>query len=385
LWRFARWYREQLDALVIGVTGSVGKTTTREMIHAALKGGFRGTQSPQNFNNHFGLPLSIFGIDGHDEFAVLEMGASHVGEIRNLAEIAVPEVGVVTAIGLAHVEGFGSEDNIVEAKGELLQALPSSGFAVLAGDDKRVRRIADRAACRVILVGEDRDNDLRATNVHSNRGQIVFHAGGMRYTVPAVGRHHLTSALCAVAIGREVGMTPSAIAEGLETFVAAPGRCQLEEIGPWTVVNDAYNANPSSMQAAFSLLREWRAGGKKIVVAGDMLELGDRTIQCHRELGKAAARLGIDHFLVHGRQAVHVVRGALDAGMESHRLAECESLESLLAVLECWLEPGDVVLVKGSRALRMERVVEWMRGQCGIAVEHKLKGYSSRENSRAVA
>ena len=381
LWAFARWYRERQEALVIGVTGSVGKTTTREMIHTTLGTHFAGTQSPRNFNNQFGVPLSILEIDKKHEFAVLELAASKVGEIRELAGIASPEIGVVTAIGLAHLEGFGSEENIINAKGELVEALPPSGFAVLCGDDPRVRRLADRAACPVILVGEAAGQDVRATHVELGRNRIDFRVDGTRYELRVTGRHHLTAALSAIAIAREIGIPACEIREGLKSFVAVAGRCQFEEIGPWTVIDDTYNANPSSMQAACAVLRDWRGQGKKMLIAGDMLELGDRTAICHRELGQSAAIAGINHLMGYGQQAGHVVHGALDAGMPAHGLAECESFDAMLAVLDCWLEPGDVVLVKGSRAMRMERVIEWLRARA----ETGLENTRSRVLTRACA
>jgi UDP-N-acetylmuramoyl-tripeptide--D-alanyl-D-alanine ligase len=357
----ARWYRGKQEALVIGVTGSVGKTTTREMIHAVLGTHFAGTRSPKNYNNHFGVPLSIFAIEPSHEFAVLELAASRRGEIRELAGIAAPEVGVVTAVGTAHLEGFGSEENILNAKAELVEALPASGFAVLNGDDPRTRSLATRARCPVILAGEGSHNNLRAANVTVRKNRLGFEVDKTRYEVPATGRQHITAALSAIAIGREVGLSPAAIAEGFANFKPAPGRCQVDEIGTITVINDTYNANPTSMQAACRLLSDWIGGTKKLLITGDMLELGPRTAAFHHELGKAAAAAGIDHLLVLGRQAEHVVRGAREAGMESHRLAECGSLESLLAVLDCWLERGAVLLVKGSRGMQMERVVEWLR------------------------
>jgi len=381
LWNFARWYRRSQDALIVGVTGSVGKTTTREMIHAVLASRFPGTRSPHNFNNHFGVPLSILKIEGCHEFAVLELAASRVGEIHDLAGIAAPEVGVVTAIGPAHLEGFGNEEHIIDAKGELMEALPRSGFAVLSGDDPRVRLLADRAACPVIFVGQRPDNDLKATHVEMCRDRIRFHVEGMPYAVRATGRHHLTAALSAMALAREIGMDAKAVAEGLNSFVAAPGRCRLEEIGPWTIINDTYNSNPGSVQAACEVLREWRGTGKKLLVTGDMLELGDRTAECHQELGRRAAGAGIDLLMGYGRQAEHVIRGALDAGMDAHRLAVCENFDSMLAVLDCWLEPGDVVLVKGSRAMRMERVVAWLHRRA----EYILEEHTSRGGTRACA
>ncbi|HUG89956.1 MAG TPA: UDP-N-acetylmuramoyl-tripeptide--D-alanyl-D-alanine ligase [Planctomycetaceae bacterium] len=361
LGRLAQWYREGRDALVIGITGSVGKTTTREMVHAVLSARFRGTRSPRNFNNHIGVPLSILDIEGGHEFAVLELAASAPGEIRQLAGIAQPEVGVVTAVGVSHLAGFGGYEKILEAKGELVEALPKTGFAVVPGDEPCASRLAARARCRVIRVGEAAENDVRAQRIHVDHDRLEWHVDGTRYRLRATGKHHVRAALTAIAIGREVDMAEYEIAQGLEAFVPAPGRCQAQRIGPWTVIDDTYNANPSSMQAACRALGDWNATSHKLLVAADMLELGNDAAAYHRALGRSAAEAGIDHLLVHGDYARHVVAGAREAGLDGYRIAECENFEAMLAVLDCWLEPGDVVLVKGSRAMRMERVVQWLR------------------------
>lgn len=360
LWDFACWHRSRLDALVVGVTGSVGKTTTREMIHATLRAGHTGTRSPHNFNNHVGVPLSLLDISAEHEFAVVELGASQVGEIRDLAGVAAPEVGVVTPIGAAHLESFGNEERILKAKGELIESLPKSGFAVLHGDCPNASRLKERAACPVLLVGEGRENQLRATHIETKINEISFRVDGHRYAVHATGRHHVGSALCAIAVAREVGIDEEQIAEGLRRFRPVAGRCRVEQIGPWTVIDDSYNANPSSMQAACELLG-CLGGTRRLMVAADMLELGDRAEECHRLLGRRAAAAEVDHLLVQGINAEHVIRGAREAGMPQHRLAQFATLETMLAILDCWLAPGDVVLVKGSRAMQMERVVEWMR------------------------
>ncbi len=361
LWKFARWQRDRQEALVIGVTGSVGKTTTREMIHAVLSTRHRGIQSPKNYNNHVGLPLSVLDIDATHEFAVLEMGASAVGEIRDLAGIAAPEVGVVTKIGVAHLTGFGSEKQILQAKGELVEAIPPTGFVVLSGDDPKTRSLSQRANCPVILVGEGTGNNLRATAVSTEPGCVRFRVEGRNYEVPATGKHHLTAALAAMAIAREIGLTSQEVAEGLRNFAPVAGRSRFERIGPWGVIDDTYNANPSSMQAACETLKFWKGSGQRILVVGDMLELEPRTAELHRELGRQAAGSHLDYLLAFGEQSDQVVRGARESGMDPHRLAQCENLDALLATLDCWIEPGDVLLVKGSRGMRMERVLEWLQ------------------------
>lgn len=358
---FARWYRSQQEGLVVGVTGSFGKTTTREMIHAVLSAAHPGVRSLKNFNNHIGLPLSLLELDQRHEFAVLEMGASAVGEIAMLAEIAKPEVGVITGIGLAHVAGFGSPERIVLGKGELLEALPPSGFAILPGDDPITRGMASRARCPVLFVGEAENNDVRATHVRVANQRLTFAVDRAEYEVPVTGRHFLRASLTALAIAREFGLSSTQIAAGFENFQAVSGRCQVHSIGPWTVIDDTYNANPASMRAACETLRDWHGANKRLLIVGDMLELGAHAEQAHAEVGRTAAEARIDGLLVFGQHAEHVIRGALDGGLHPSRLAQCDHLEILLTVLDCVLEPSDVLLVKGSRGMRMERAIGWLR------------------------
>ncbi len=358
---YAHWHRPNHEALVIGVTGSFGKTTTREMIHAVLSASHSGIRSVKNFNNHIGLPLSVLELNRSHDFAVFEMGASALDEIALLAEIARPDIGVITGIGLAHVEGFGSPEGIIRGKGELLEALPLSGFAIVPGDDPVTRAMASRARCPVLFVGESEINHVRATNVRLANQRLTFEVEQIEYTVPVSGRHFLTAALSALTIANEIGISPTNIAKGFASFQAAPGRCQVHHIGPWIVIDDTYNANPASMRAACITLRDWQGANKRLLITGDMLELGTHAEQSHIELGRSAAEIAVDGLFVIGEHADLVVRGALAGGLRPSRLAQCDDLEILLTALDCVLEPGDVLLVKGSRGMRMERVIAWLR------------------------
>lgn len=377
---FAAWYRQRWEALVIGVTGSVGKTTTREMIHAVLSVRHTGRRSRRNFNNEVGLPLSLLELEPADEYAVLEMGAARCGDIRKLCEIARPEVGVLTRIGPAHLESFGSLERVYEAKGELLAALPRHGFAVVAGDDDAMRALASRAACPVTFTGEGPHNQVRATDIEFQPGRLRFVVDCKTYELAAPARHYLSAALCALAVAREIGMEPAAIAEGFARFVGEPGRCTVDRGGAWTIIDDTYNANPLSMQAACLCLRDWPAAGHKLLVAGDMLELGGAAHDSHAELGGWIASSHVDRLLAFGQCSGDVTQGALDAGMKPHDVAECRELDALLAVLDCWIEPGDVVLVKGSRQMKMERVVAWLKERGGSRIQNEM-----RAPARAVA
>ncbi len=358
---FAGWHRKQQDALVVGVTGSVGKTTTRHLLHTVLSQQFSGVESPRNFNNEIGVPLSLLEITAADEFAVLELAASQLGDIRKLCTVAQPEVGVLTRIAPAHLEQFGDIETIARTKGELLEALPSTGFAVLNGDDERVRRLASRASCRTILVGERPHNDLIASRTTCSNTHLTFHIDGGDFSLPAMGRHHLTAALAAYAVGIEVGLSQTDIADGFSRFEPMDGRCRPLAIGEWTVIDDTYNASPSSMQAACELLGNWQGDGQRILIAGDMRALGANSHQYHTQLGEQVAATGIDRLLVWGKDAQQVAARAHAVGMDAGRIGACDDADTLKLLLDMWLEPGDVVLVKGSRDMHMERVIERIR------------------------
>jgi UDP-N-acetylmuramoyl-tripeptide--D-alanyl-D-alanine ligase len=355
---FARSQRQRTDALVIGITGSVGKTTTREMVHAALSTTFEGCRSRKNFNNHIGVPLCLLEIERRHEFAVLELAASHRGEIAKLADIAQPEVGVLTSVGVAHLASFGSLEAIAATKAELLESLPPGGFAVINGDDPRCRAAAAVARCRVITVGEHETNQVRANAIEVHRASVRFAVDGATYEIPVVGRHHVAAGLAAIAVAREVGVKPDDIAAGLAQVVAAPGRCEVRQLRPWTLIDDTYNANPTSAEAACRLLADWAGNGQRILVLADMLELGVESAAWHSSVGQTAARAGIDRLVAVGQYASDLLAGARAAGMTSEQLAHGGELDVVGAVLDCWLEPGDVVLVKGSRSMQMERVVD---------------------------
>jgi UDP-N-acetylmuramoyl-tripeptide--D-alanyl-D-alanine ligase len=367
LWDLAAWNRDQSDALRIGITGSVGKTTTRHMLQTVLSRRFSGIESPENYNNRFGVPLSLLALEPSHEFAVLEAGASAVGEITQLAALMAPEIGLITAIGPAHLEGFGGLEEICRAKGELLEALPSSGFAVLNGDDPLVRRLSRRAACRVILVGEEIHNDIVATKVRVNDRRLRFHVGSTEYQLPVVGRHHLASALLCIGVAREIDVSEIEIAAGFKAYLPVHGRCEKLTIGPWTVIDDSYNANPASMLAACLTLRDWQEATRRVLVIGDMLELGEHGAAFHAQIGEVAAECQFDRVVAVGGHASDVTAAARKLGLDPGCLGACSDLATAELLLDCWLEPGDAILVKGSRGMQMERVIQYLQAKSQVA------------------
>lgn len=358
LWQWARWKRRQFRGAVIAVTGSVGKTTTRQMIHTVLKSKLTGSVSPRNYNNHVGVPLSMLQMEPSHDYAVLELGASGPGEIGRLSELCGPTIGVITQVGDAHLGGFGSRWQVALAKAELLAALPLDGYAVL-GEDPWLRRIARQSRAPITWVGRGAENDLVAADVEWTHGTLGFRLGECRFSVPVWGRHHLTSALLAVAVGRILGISDEDSAHALRHFAPVPMRCEVVEARGATIINDTYNANPTAMRAALELLRDFDAEGRRIVVCGDMAELGDEAPLLHRQLGNEIVTLcGADLLIACGQYAGDVVAAARAAGMPTARAIPCRTPEETLPYLGQAILPGDVVLVKGSRALAMERVVE---------------------------
>lgn len=344
---------------LVGVTGSAGKTTTKEAIAHVLGAHFRVLKSVGNFNNHFGLPLMLLKLEPEHDVAVIEMGMSHAGEIRALAKIAQPEIGVVTNVAPVHLEFFDSLAGIARAKYELIESLPASGTAVLNADDEYVSQFGRDFKGKVVTYGTGATADVRAENVQTRGAEgsefDVIIAGARQHAhLPLVGEHNILNALAAVAVGLARGLKPSEAVGALATLVPPDQRGQVLQLGNITVINDCYNSNPKALHAMVDALAAMKAG-RRIVVAGEMLELGPAGEEMHRAAGQHIAGKKIDVLVGVRGLAQAMVEGARHAGTKADFVATPEEAGE-------WLSrearDGDVVLLKASRGVKLEKALE---------------------------
>ncbi|MGM9554732.1 MAG: UDP-N-acetylmuramoyl-tripeptide--D-alanyl-D-alanine ligase [Faecousia sp.] len=351
----AKQRRAQLSLRCVGITGSVGKTTTKEMIAAVLETTFVTRKTAENFNNGIGLPVTVLGLGEDCEAAVLEMGMNHFGEISALTRIAQPDIAVITNIGTMHIENLGSREGILRAKLEILEGLPPNGIAVFNGDDPLLRREA--AKYHAVTFGCGEDNTVRAREVRVEETQTSFTASGFgeafAVTLPVSGEHYVSDALAAITVGLQCGVPPEKIAAALAGFHNTGMRQKRYDRDGLHIIEDCYNAGPESMRAALKVLQGAR--GRRIAVLGGMLELGDFAPQAHYEIGQAAANAA-DILLAYGANSEEYVRGAKAAGMNAARCFPTH--EALTEALRGTVRPQDTLLVKGSRGMKMERVLQ---------------------------
>jgi UDP-N-acetylmuramoyl-tripeptide--D-alanyl-D-alanine ligase len=350
-------YRKTVPIKVLGITGSNGKTSTKDFAASILSRAFRVTKTEGNFNNHVGLPRTILEATRDHQFAVWELGMNHPGEIAALARIASPDAGIITNIGIAHIEFMGSREAIAQEKGALAEVIDPGGFVVLNADDEFSASIADRTRARVIFAGIE-EGAIRAIEVQqAARGcefTIVEGAHRCRTQLPVPGLHMVQNAILAVAAGRAFGVSLEECAAGLVSAPLAKARLQIREIHGVRFIDDSYNANPDSMKAALRTLMELDAEGKRIAVLGRMLELGAESERGHREVGEAAATLGIDHLISIGNDTIALA--AEQAGLENSAIAQ--DAGDAAEILNEIVGPGDLVLIKGSRSARTELVLD---------------------------
>jgi UDP-N-acetylmuramoyl-tripeptide--D-alanyl-D-alanine ligase len=369
----AAWYLKLFSLPVVAVTGSTGKTTTKDMIYSVLSQKFSVLKTQGNFNNEIGLPLTLFGLEPHHEIAVLEMGMSGFGEIRRLAEIAPPKVAVITNIGVSHIEKLDTRDNIWKAKSEILEKLHGDSIVILNDDNDILHREAGQmklgnVSYDVIRFGTGMDVEFRAQNIQTHgEGYIKYdllldeEIYTIKINVP--GKHNVYNSLAAIAAGRAFGMDMEDIQAGLLEFVSGSMRLNIfsvESRKDIKVIDDAYNASPDSVKAALHILRDME-GSRKIAILGDMLELGDYSFSAHKETGKTAIECGVNILITRGQDSAWIGEGAMEAGMQPSNVFHSEDNEGVINWLAGNLQEGDRILVKGSRGMRMEEIVSYLK------------------------
>ncbi len=375
LQKLAGYNRRQIEDLkVIGVTGSAGKTTTKDMIFSVVNTCCRALKSPENYNNEYGLPLTLLELEGDEEVAVLEMAARYKGDIKLLAEIARPQFGVLTNIGAAHLENFGSIENVAETKKELVEGLIGPSVAVLNLDDEHIREVCreftDIQAVTVSMQDEEADYFAFDLNFLSGGKWSQFKlrekSSGktVEIEVNRSGEHNIYNALFAAAVARSLNIDWDDIIEGLSNVEVTELRQEIRKINGTRIINDTYNANPLSMRAALEFLTQIE-GDRKIAVLGAMLELGGFERVAHQELGRYITELDIDLLITVGKKAKTIADGALEAGMSRQRVYVFSEKDGAAALLRKIKKNGDAILVKGSRSIEMEEIVDLLLEQGG--------------------
>lgn len=362
---FAKNYYALFDSLTVGVTGSVGKTTTKEFIAAVLSEKYRTAKTQGNFNNEIGLPLTLLSFEAPSEALVAEMGMSARGEISRLTRIARPDIAVITNIGSSHLESLGTRENIALAKLEITEGLKDGGTLIMNGDEPLLRNRKNISAKTVFVSLIDRNCDYYAYNIIEGDGIITFDCESPvgkleKVTIPSLGKHNVYNALCAIAVGREAGLCQKEIRAGLLAFKGCAMRSQIEKRSGVTIIEDCYNASPESMRASLSVLAHTaKKEGRAIAFLGDMRELGANSAKMHFSVGEYAAECGVELLFTFGKGALDIAKGALSAGMSRENIISLEDTENVsyaAETLKSKIKKNDVILFKASRALKLERI-----------------------------
>ena len=364
--QLAGFWRQKFQIPVIAITGSNGKTTTKDMTASVLSAKFPVLKTQANFNNEIGLPYTLLQLNEMHQAAVVEIGMRGLHQISALAPFAAPTIGIVTNVGETHIELLGSIENIAKAKAELVEAIPAGGTVILNNDNPYTAAMKDKAAAgvRIITFGIDNDSDIKADELVSNDNSTTFKCRLGRegqvcqLTIPMLGRHNVANALAAVAAGYYLGLSGEEIARGLSELKMTGMRFECRQMGKYNIINDAYNASPMSMKAALVTLHELTAAKHKrsVAVLGDMLELGHVAVSAHRRVGQQAAEAGVACLVALGDMGREIAAGAKAAGMK--QVFACDTHQQAADQLKKLLEPGDTVLFKGSRGMAMEKIID---------------------------
>lgn len=364
LWRLATYYREKLAKPVIAITGSVGKTSTKDMIATILSAKYAIHKSQGNFNNHIGMPLTILGLENKHDAIVVEMGMRGFGEISALTHIAKPTIAVITNIGLSHIERLGSQDNILKAKLEIVEGLAGNGLLILNANDPYLAQVDHSIANKVVTIGVDTSSNYQAyaiTDLGEEGISFQINLKDKTYEVliPSIGKHNVYNALFGIACGMELGMDPEEIIEGIKKYQPEKMRLNLIEKDGIKFINDAYNASPDSMKAALQVLASLSKnndlnGSKSIAILGNMFELGHMSSSAHFNVGEMCLENNIDFTAIIGENAQDIAQGISDP--TKYKIFSTH--EEIVHYMKNTLTSGDIVLIKGSRGMKMERILE---------------------------
>jgi len=364
----AKNYRQSLDIRVVGITGSNGKTSTKEMVAAVLGAGRRVQKTQGNLNNHIGVPLTLLRLEEETDWAVVEMGMSHPGEIRPLAEVADPNIGVITGIGWAHIEFFDSREGIAEEKGQLFRVLGEGDTAVFNGDDPFLQEVSAWTTARQVTCGFAAQYDFQIDNITSEKDGIAFdfRSGDRelkRVQVPLFGKPMARNAGLALAVAVEAGIDLEAAIDALKNLDLPAGRLEVSVFREGWLIDDTYNASPDSVLAAMESLDLLPGGGSKVVLLGGMAELGGKSRELHEWVGRRAVKAGVDRLIAVGQDAEALVAAAVEAGAPPDTFHVAASHQEMLSLYGNRAEVDDRILVKGSRAMKMENIVTKLKDQ----------------------
>ena len=360
----ARGYLRKNRIPVVAITGSNGKTTTKDYTSHILSQKYRVVKTRKNFNNEIGVPKTVLELDSSIEILVVEMAMRGVGQIRELARIVEPDIAVITNVGESHFELLGSYEAIARTKSEILEFIQPGGNAVLNSDDKWYWYMTEKSPEKIKSFGIKRTADVKLLE-STNRGldgydlKIDVEGETCEFHLPLLGEHNIYNALTSITIARCMNLTTEEIAKGISTLTPSEKRLDLKKSGGgWIIINDSYNASPTSTESALNILGSLPKTGRKIAALGDMLELGAIEVEAHRNIGKTVFNIGLDLLLVKGKLGAHIASGAKDAGMDSGKVMICENSEEIINKLKSMVKEGDTILVKGSRLMKMEEIAE---------------------------
>ena len=355
----ARYYKAKYVVPTVSITGSVGKTTTKDLVYAVIAEKYKTHKTPNNFNNDIGVPLTVFGIEKEHEAAVIEMGMNHFGEISHLAGIVKPDVAIITNIGMSHIENLGSQEGIFKAKMEITENFTEANTLIVNGDDKFLGNISD-TPYKLVKFGMSDTNDVYAKDIE-NKGlsgmdfTVVHPDGEFRCSLKQPGEHNIYNALAAVCAGLNMGLAEFEIARGIENCVYTSSRLEISEHNGMEIINDCYNSSPDSVRAALKVMTN-TLKSRRVAVLGDILEMGEYAKDAHFDLGKTVKDMGINFLITAGNNAKHIADGAKSSGMEN--VVSYTTTDELVSDINNLVKPDDCILVKASHGMEFYKVTE---------------------------